>query len=156
MKKDWFSRFGRFHNPRSLRLPGDLKGPCHKWDDDADQVYCPELNEEIPWTRCLSCENYQVWNQKDGVRICRYEYEDLKSRGYYDGTWDEHPENFDPEEWERLQEERENAERVRRELEEDWERLESKREKMRKMLKKMNSSMYPDSEEDEEDEETFD
>ncbi len=87
--------------------------PRHAWVDDID---CPESGKKVTFARCLSCDNFQVWHEKDeaeSIKRCKYEFEDLKSRGYYDGTWNDHPENFDPETWDRLQPERENNERVR-------------------------------------------
>ncbi len=81
-------------------------------------VLCPEQDREVPYIDCLKCERFAVWHPKDeGFRRCWYKFKDLESRGYFDDTWDDHPENFDPETFARLQEEKRHREEVWREME---------------------------------------
>lgn len=103
------------------------------------EVRCPCAGREVSFLSCLECHEFRVWSAKDGdFRRCRHELLDLEARGYYDGTWDEHPENFNPETFAEIQErkrlneqflrdfESEKAERERlaRELDEEAEREE--------------------------------
>jgi hypothetical protein len=67
-------------------------------------VHCPEAGHEIAFAHCLGCERFAVWNAQDEIRRCWHEYKDLEARGYYDGTWDEHPENFDAQTFAGIQE----------------------------------------------------
>lgn len=60
------------------------------------------------------------------MKICWYEYKDLKSRGHYDGTWNDHPENFDPETFAEIQERKRLNAEVNRELESEFAGHESK------------------------------
>jgi len=89
-------------------------------------MYCPDLGREAYVFECLECEKYRVWNESEGIRMCYYEFREWESRGLYDGTWDDHPENFDPETFERIQEQRRRNKEINRELELEWEELERK------------------------------
>ena len=83
-------------------------------------VLCQEQGREVPYIDCLKCERFAVWHAKDeSFRRCWHKFKDLESRGYYDDTWDDHPENFDPETFARLQEEKRHREDVLREMEAD-------------------------------------
>lgn len=67
-------------------------------------TYCAEAGKEIAFINCLTCEKYAVWNAQDGeLKRCWKKFKDLESRGYYDGTYDSHPENFDPETFAEIQ-----------------------------------------------------
>lgn len=86
---------------------------CNPWE-----INCPERKEQVYFRECLECEKFQVWNDQDGeLRRCYHEYLELKSRGHYDGTWDDHPENFDPETFESIQERKRLNEEINREME---------------------------------------
>ena len=90
-------------------------------------IDCPERKEQVHFIDCLECEKFQVWNEQDGeMKRCYYEYKDLKSRGFYDGTWDDHPENFDPETFAEIQERKRLNAEVNRELESEFAEYESK------------------------------
>lgn len=90
---------------------GSGRGPA------APNVDCPESGCEVCFSDCLRCENFQQWDERDELRRCYHKYMDLESRGYYDGTWDDHPENFDPETFERIQERKQRNEDFEREME---------------------------------------
>jgi len=67
-------------------------------------TFCPEAGKEIAFINCLTCAKFAVWNAQDGdLKRCFYEFKNLASRGYYDGTWDDHPENFDSETFAEIQ-----------------------------------------------------
>ena len=108
---------------------------------------CPELGREAYVFECLECEKYRVWNKSEGIRMCYYEFREWDSRGLYDGTWDSRPENFDPETFERIQEERRRNEEINRELEQEWEELEIRAEELEE------AEGEEEEKEDEEDEE---
>jgi len=121
-------------------------------EDSSYAQYCPDLQKTISRAGCLDCDKFQIWHERDETKRCWHEFQDLKSRGYYDGTWDFHPENFEPDEWEELERQREINEESRRKSEEDWQRLEQKRQKIREMLEKIDNGVYSDVEGDEEEE----
>jgi hypothetical protein len=82
-------------------------------------VYCPEMGEEVPYTHCFECPHFRVFAEGD-IERCRYEYEELKQRGYYakdQDEWLEYLHDLDPETWQELIEQKENMERVRAEME---------------------------------------
>ena len=91
---------------------------------------CPELGREAFVFECLECEKYAIWHEKDEYRTCYYEFKELESRGHYDGTWDDHPENFDPETFARIQEQKRWNEQVNMELETEWQDLERRAEEL--------------------------
>ena len=93
-------------------------------------VDCPELGEQVSFVTCLRCDRHRIWHEKDEVACCWYEYRDLKSRGYYDGTWDDHPENFDPETFQRIQEQKRLYESINREMEQEKIELQSRAEEL--------------------------
>jgi hypothetical protein len=94
-RRGGFRRVPLLPMPR-LRFRGRLPSP---------PVFCPEAGREIAFAFCLECPEFRVWSAQDGdFGRCRHEYLSLQARGYYDGTWDDHPENFDPETFERIQE----------------------------------------------------
>jgi uncharacterized coiled-coil protein SlyX len=154
-----FNRFKFFRRYRGVDWAYSLKDvnidprDIPASEDSTNAKYCPELQKTISFAGCLGCERYQIWHERDEAKTCWYEFQDLKSRGYYDGTWDFHPENFEPDEWEELERQRETNERVNREIDEDWERLEQRRQKIREMLEKMDAGIDSDFEEDEEEDE---
>ncbi len=95
----------------------------------AGMVDCSERKEKVHFIGCLKCERFQVWNANDGdFKRCYHEFRDLSSRGFYDGTWDNHPENFDPESFERIQEQKRRNEEINREMELERAELEKKAE----------------------------
>jgi len=88
-------------------------------------VDCPEAGETISFAACLSCPKYAEWHaQDDGLKRCWFEFKDLASRGYYDGTWDEHPENFDAKTFAEIQEQKRLNEEVRGQMEAEKPELE--------------------------------
>lgn len=90
-------------------------------------IDCPERKEQVHFIDCLECGKFRVWHAKDDdMKRCWYEYKDLKSRGYYDGTWDDHPENFDPETFAEIQERKRLNAEVNRELESEFAEFRSK------------------------------
>lgn len=102
---------GRYRSRAVLR-PGKSARPA--------EVDCPEKGGSVCFSACAGCEKFRVWHEQDeGLRRCYHEYKDLESRGYYDGTWDDHPENFDEETFERIQERKRLNEEVNRELEQE-------------------------------------
>lgn len=95
-------------------------------------VDCPELKKKVHFTECLECDKFQVWHEKDGeMKRCYHEFKDLESRGFYDGTWDDHPENFDPDTFAEIQERKCLNEEVNRELEQEFAEYESKAEELK-------------------------
>jgi len=109
-----FNRFGGIRRVPSLQMPRPLfrgRLPC-------PPVFCPEAEREIAFTYCLKCPKFRVWNAQDGdYKRCWHEFKDLESRGHYDGTWEDHPENFDPETFARIQEEKRSNEQFALDLE---------------------------------------
>lgn len=103
-----------------------------KREPAAPIVDCPECEGgQVCFTECVRCEKFQHWHEKDdGLRRCEHEFLDLESRGYYDGTFDDHPENFDPETFERIQERK-------RRNEEFFKNMESEREEMERMAEEL-------------------
>jgi hypothetical protein len=79
---------------------------------------CPEAGKTISFENCLACPKYAVWSPQDEIRRCWNEFKDLEARGYYDGNWEDHPENYDPETFERIQE----TKRLNEEFAADFER----------------------------------
>ena len=99
---------------------------CHPGEVD-----CPERKEHVPFVECVECEKFQIFHEKDGeMKRCYYEFKDLKSRGFYDGTWDDHPENFDPETFARIQEQKRVNEEVNREMESERSELKRRAEEI--------------------------
>ena len=127
----------------------------------APLVDCAECGCQVCLSTCLECPQYQVWEEKDDkLRRCYHEYIDLESRGYYDGTWDDHPENFsDPDDFERIQERKKRNEEINREMELEREELERMAEELKKEEEEMRRSIDSDYDEylkneyDEEEEE---
>jgi len=152
-RNPYFDRLGRLRKyPRPYvprpRFEGRLPSP---------QVFCPEAGREIAFAFCQECPEFRVWDAQDGdFRRCRHEYLSLEAKGYYDGTWDDHPENFDPETFERLQEEKRTRERVLREMEAEKNELVRMAEALEKEFPPSCSSdrFWPDDadEDDESDE----
>jgi hypothetical protein len=113
-------------NSLSKSFSGGGKTPPYSMSVD-----CPECNEQVCFGQCLRCEKFQVWDEKDeGLKRCHHEYLDLESRGYYDGSWDDHPENFDPETFERIQEQKQRNEEFYRNMESEREELERMAEEL--------------------------
>jgi hypothetical protein len=112
-------------------------------------VDCPESGCEVCFSDCLRCESYQVWHDKDdGLRRCYHEYIDLESRGHYDGTWDDHPENFDdPDDFERIQERKQRNEEINRKMELEREELKRMAEEFEKGEEEMRRSIDSDYDE---------
>lgn len=111
-------------------------------------VDCPESGCEVCFSDCLRCTNFQQWHEKDdGLRRCYHEYLDLDSRGYYDGTWDDHPENFDPETFERIQERKQRNEAFFQEMESEREKLDKMAEELEREEKEIRRSIDSDYDE---------
>lgn len=106
---------------------------------------CPELGKEVYIFECLECEKYAIWHEKDEFRMCYYEFKELESRGRYDGTWDDHPENFDPETFERIREEKRRNEEINRELDLERAELEKRAEELEKKFPPSYFSKYDGS-----------
>jgi hypothetical protein len=112
-------------------------------------VDCPELGTQVHFSTCLRCDRHQIWDPKDEIKRCWYEYKDLKSRGYYDGTWDDHPENFDPETFQKIQEEKRLNEEILRKMEAERPELERMAEELkREELERWKSAVKRGREED--------
>lgn len=104
-------------------------------------VPCPDnkCGDCVSFRDCAECQNNQVWDEKDGdFKRCYHDYKDLESRGHYDGTWDDHPENFDPETFERIQDQK----RLNAEINEDMEREKEEMERRGEELEKNSQSVY--------------
>jgi hypothetical protein len=94
-------------------------------------VDCKERKQQVHFHECLECGNFRVWHAKDdGLKRCYHEFKDLESRGFYDGTWDDHPENFDPETFESIQEQKRLNERLNREMELERAELDERAEEL--------------------------
>jgi hypothetical protein len=121
------------------------------------QVDCPERGEKVWFDACVRCEKFAVWHSKDEISRCWHDFKALEERGYYDGTWDSHPENFDPETFVQLQDEKRNRERVLREMEAEKAELERLAAKLKETSRDGDYDEFPwlndDYEDDEEDEE---
>jgi hypothetical protein len=118
---------------------------------------CPEAGKTISFEKCLSCPKHAVWHPSDGdLKRCWHEFKSLESRGYYDGTWNDHPENFDPETFAEIQERKRLNEEVRRQMEQEKPELERMARKLEeKSCGDQNDDFYwlnDDYEEGEEDE----
>lgn len=88
-------------------------------------VFCPEAGGEIAFALCFECPDFGVWSAQDGeLRRCRHEYLALAAKGYYDGTWDEHPENFDAETFAEIQERKRINERFMQDFERESQEME--------------------------------
>lgn len=95
-------------------------------------VDCPELGEQVSFVTCLRCDKHRIWDPKDEIKRCYWEYKDLKSRGFYDGTWDDHPENFDSETFQRIQEQKRLYQSINQEMEQERTELQSRAEELQK------------------------
>jgi hypothetical protein len=114
-------------------------------------VDCPEAGETISFENCLTCPKYALWNAQDEIRRCWHEFKDLESRGYYDGTWDDHPENYDAETFERIQE----TKRLNEEFAADFEREKAEMARLAEELARAEGEEdreEPDRPEEDEDE----
>jgi hypothetical protein len=117
----------------NLYASGYMPNYWRNFIPDPGEVDCPEKDERVHFSKCVQCEKFQLWHeQDDGLRRCYHQYLDLKSRGHYDGTWDDHPENFDPETFARIQEQKRRNEEIRREMELERKELEKLSEEMEK------------------------
>jgi hypothetical protein len=124
-----YNRLGGFRRvpyvqiPR-LRFRGRLPSP---------PVFCPEAGREIAFAVCLECPKFRVWNAQDGdFKRCWTSFKALEARGYYDGTWDDHPENFDPQSFAEIQERK----KINAEFAEDFERDKAEMAELAKALGK--------------------
>ena len=82
-------------------------------------VYCPERDEDVTYYQCIECPQFGVWEDGDLER-CKFEAEDLRSKGYYakdQDEWFEYLHDLDPKTWQQLIEEKRNRERVLEEME---------------------------------------
>ena len=140
-----YNRLGGFRRvpyvqmPR-LRFRGRLPSP---------PVFCPDVDKEIAFAVCLECPKFRVWNAQDEIRRCWHEYKDLEARGYYDGTWDEHPENFDAQTFAEIQERK----RVNEEFARDFELDKAKMAELAKALEDGEEQEEGAPAQDDEDEE---
>lgn len=128
---------GSFHK----NYTGSGRGPA------APSVDCPESGCEVCFSDCLRCANFQKWDERDELRRCYHEYMDLESRGYYDGTWEDHPENFDPETFERIQERKQRNEAFFQEMESEREKLDKMAEELEREEEEMRRSIDSDYDE---------
>lgn len=102
--------------------------PC-----DPGYEYCPEIGGNVHFSECVVCENFRVWHEADGdFKRCYYEFKDLESRGQYDGTWNDHPENFDPETFKKIQEEKRRNQELNLKAEREKVELERRAEELLK------------------------
>jgi hypothetical protein len=113
----------------------------------APTVDCPESGCEVCFSDCLHCANFQKWDERDELRRCYHEYIELDSRGYYDGTWDDHTENFDPETFERIQERKQSNEAFERQFELEREELDRMAEELEREEEEMRRSIDSDYDE---------
>jgi len=114
-----FRRYPGIPMPRP-RFGGHLPSP---------PVFCQAQGKEIAFAFCLECPGFRVWNAKDGdFRRCRHEYLALEAKGYYDGTWDQHPENFDPETFAEIKERKRANEQFARDFEREKTEMERQAE----------------------------
>lgn len=122
-----YNSLGGIRKHPQMRVP-----PSYSWGRlRCPPVFCPPQGREISFAYCLECPEYRVWHAKDGgFRRCRHEYADLASRGYYDGTWDDHPENFDPETFAEIQ----ARKRINEEFLRDFEREKAEMERLAEAL----------------------
>lgn len=143
MKGPGFWKHGGAWGGGSLhkRHTGSGRGPA------APTVDCPESGCEVCLSTCLRCENYNHWHEQDQVRRCYHEFLDLESRGYYDGTWEDHPENFDPETFERIQEQKKRNEAFFQEMESEREKLDKMAEELEREEEEMRKSIDSDYDE---------
>lgn len=124
---------------------------------------CPEAGKTISFENCLACPKFAVWHEQDGdFKRCWYEFKSLESRGYYDGTWNDHPENFanEPEVFEKIQ----ARKRLNEEFAADFEREKAELARLAEELAQKSSDdrsddfywLNDDYDGDEEDEEAKD
>jgi len=122
-----YNKRGGFRRVPPLLMPS----PRFRGRLPSPPVFCPAQRKEIAFAFCLECPEFRVWSAQDGdFRRCRHEFLSLAARGFYDGTWDDHPENFDAETFEQLQEEKRIRERVLAEMEAEREQLERMAEEL--------------------------
>lgn len=117
----------RYRNPYISKLGKPLRFPAfgnalsrprlRGFRPYVPQVDCPERGAKVWFDECVRCEKFALWHSKDEIQRCWHEFKALEARGYYDGTWQDHPENYDPETFAQLREEKRNRERVLREME---------------------------------------
>jgi hypothetical protein len=135
-KRGGFRRYPGIPMPR-LRFSGRMPSP---------PVFCPEAAREIAFAHCLECPEFRVWNARDGdFRRCRQEYLALQAKGYYDGTWAEHPENFDPETFAEIQERK----RVNEQFAQDFEREKAEMARLAEALEQYEETEEEQRNEDE-------
>lgn len=120
---------------RLINRPLSALSRGSKAPPETNPVNCPESGGQVGFRTCVQCSNFQEWHEKDGGPRCYHEYKDLESRGYYDGTWEDHPENYTCEEWQQYQEEKRNIERINKEMEKD-------REEMKKLAKEHEKTRF--------------
>lgn len=131
------------------------------WICHPGYVDCPEQGGKVHFRECVQCEKFQVWDEKDqALKRCWHEFKDLKSRGFYDGTWDDHPENFDPDTFARIQERKRINEEANREFELERAELARRAEELKEKFPPSYFCEYydlhPDGSFDEEEEEISD
>lgn len=109
-----------FFRPRSSNKYIRMRGVQGRYTGPVPDHICPETGEEVSYYHCASeCPKYGIHVKGDLPR-CKYEYEELKSSGFYARTeeeWLDHLQEADPETWQRLIEEKRNNERVLAEME---------------------------------------
>ena len=146
MRVPYFGRFGFLYAKNTARRrPAKVCTPPVR--------DCPDLGREAYVFECLECEKYKVWHEKDGFKRCYYEFKELETRGFYDGSWDSHPENFDPETFERIREQQRRNEQINREFEIERDELGKRAEELEEKFPASYFSKYggpdPDEGEDE-------
>lgn len=106
---------------------------------------CPETSGKVTWYDCLECPLCKEWEPGD-LKKCKYEYEELKSRGFYAKSqeeWEEFLLKNDPELGQEVIEERRTRERVAAEVEAEREELERMAEELREEFEGYDDHGFP-------------
>lgn len=126
----------------------------------AGEVHCPDKKEQVHFSECVQCEKFQVWHEKDGeFRRCHHEFLEMESRGFYDGTWNDHPENFAPDAFAKIQKSKQLNEEINREMEVERNELEWRSEELEKNSESLDEyfkNKYGGYDEEDDFEEEFD
>jgi len=160
---DWLDRLLKdLHRPP---LSKRMFGPVRTSPAWIEEVDCPERDGKVTFGDCLCCDKFQVWDDgagEEGIKRCKYEYEDLQTRDRNDGTQNQHPEDLDAETWNGAELEREDNERAPAGFEDEGRELEPRgrvtREESNKAKSDRESQRFimDDEDEDEEDDEEAD
>jgi hypothetical protein len=109
-----------FFRPRSSNKYLGMRGVRGLYNGIVPPHVCPETGENVSYYTCASeCTKWGIHTEGD-VHRCKYEYEELKSSGFYARTedeWLEHLQVAEPDTYRRLIEEKREKERVIAEME---------------------------------------